>query len=89
MKKSRYINVVEQHGGEVIMTSAGHQTGTDRIVEAAQDIDADIIVNVQGDEALVNPFNKRNSPSDIKAVLNEHDEIMYLSRSGHPVWCKS
>jgi 3-deoxy-manno-octulosonate cytidylyltransferase (CMP-KDO synthetase) len=100
--------VVEQYGGEVIMTSAEHQTGTDRIAEAAQDIEADIIVNVQGDEALanpeyidkavdglvnsfgadvailVNPFNKRNSPSDIKAVLNEHDEIMYLSREDIP-----
>ena len=100
--------VVEQYGGEVIMTSAEHQTGTDRIAEAAQDIDADIVVNVQGDEALVNPeyidkavdslvnssgadvailvnpFNKRNSPSDIKAVLNEHDEIMYLSRTDIP-----
>ncbi len=101
-------NIVEQHGGEVIMTSAEHQTGTDRIAEAARDINADIIVNVQGDEALVNPeyidkavdslvnssgadvailvnpFNKRNSPSDIKAVLNERDEIMYLSRSDIP-----
>jgi 3-deoxy-manno-octulosonate cytidylyltransferase (CMP-KDO synthetase) len=100
--------VVEQYGGEVIMTSAEHKTGTDRIAEAAQDIDADIIVNVQGDEALVNPeyidkavdslvnssgtdvailvnpFNKRNSPSDIKVVLNEHDEIMYLSRTDIP-----
>jgi 3-deoxy-manno-octulosonate cytidylyltransferase (CMP-KDO synthetase) len=100
--------VVEQYGGEVIMTSAEHQTGTDRITDAAQDIDADIIVNVQGDEALVNPeyidkavdslvnssgadvailvnpFNKRNSPSDIKVVLNEHDEIMYLSRTDIP-----
>ena len=100
--------VVEQYGGEVIMTSSEHQTGTDRIAEAAQDIDADIVVNVQGDEALVNPeyidkavdslvnssgadvailvnpFNKRNSPSDIKAVLNEHDEIMYLSRADIP-----
>ena len=100
--------VVESYGGKVIMTSAAHQTGTDRIAEAAQDIDADIIVNVQGDEALVNPeyidkvvdslvnssradvailvnpFNKKNSPSDIKAVLNEDDEIMYLSRTDIP-----
>jgi 3-deoxy-manno-octulosonate cytidylyltransferase (CMP-KDO synthetase) len=100
--------VVESYGGKVIMTSAEHQTGTDRIAEAAQDIDADIIVNVQGDEALVNPehidkavdslvnssradvailvnpFNKRNSPSDIKVVLNEDDEIMYLSRTDIP-----
>jgi 3-deoxy-manno-octulosonate cytidylyltransferase (CMP-KDO synthetase) len=100
--------VVESHGGQVIMTSTKHKTGTDRIAEAAQDVDADIIVNVQGDEALVNPeyidkavyslvnssgadvsilvnpFNKKNSPSDIKAVLNESDEIMYLSREDIP-----
>jgi 3-deoxy-manno-octulosonate cytidylyltransferase (CMP-KDO synthetase) len=100
--------VVESFGGRVIMTSSKHQTGTDRIAEAAQTIEADIIVNVQGDEALVNPqyidkvvsvlqespqinvailvnpFNKRNSPSDIKVVLNEDDEIMYLSRVDIP-----
>lgn len=47
--------VVEGYGGKVIMTSAVHETGTDRIAEAAQKIDAEIIVNVQGDEALVDP----------------------------------
>jgi 3-deoxy-manno-octulosonate cytidylyltransferase (CMP-KDO synthetase) len=46
---------VETHGGNVIMTSSSHQTGTDRIAEAAKNIDAEIIVNVQGDEALVSP----------------------------------
>jgi 3-deoxy-manno-octulosonate cytidylyltransferase (CMP-KDO synthetase) len=100
--------VVESFGGKVIMTSSEHETGTDRIAEAAQTIAADIIVNVQGDEALVNPqyidkvvsalqespqtnvailvnpFNKRNSPSDIKVVLNENNEIMYLSRADIP-----
>jgi 3-deoxy-manno-octulosonate cytidylyltransferase (CMP-KDO synthetase) len=47
--------VVEKFGGEVIMTSSKHQTGTDRIAEAALKLDADIVVNIQGDEALVNP----------------------------------
>ena len=47
--------VVEQYGGKVIMTSSHHENGTERIVEAANNIDADIVVNVQGDEALVNP----------------------------------
>jgi len=47
---------VESHGGMVIMTSSRHQTGTDRIAEAAKNIDAEIIVNVQGDEAMVNPL---------------------------------
>jgi len=47
--------VVEEHGGKVIMTSSSHQTGTDRIAQACQQIKTDIVVNVQGDEALVNP----------------------------------
>jgi 3-deoxy-manno-octulosonate cytidylyltransferase (CMP-KDO synthetase) len=46
---------VEQYGGKVIMTSSYHKNGTERIAEAAKNIDADIVVNVQGDEALVNP----------------------------------
>ena len=99
---------VEHYGGKVIMTSAEHETGTDRIAEAAMQIKADIIVNVQGDEALVNPeyvdkvvnvlqqepgvdvamlvnpFSKRNSPSDIKVVLDEADNVLYLSRSDIP-----
>lgn len=48
-------NVVEKYGGNVIMTSSKHETGTDRIAEAAFELDADIFVNIQGDEALVNP----------------------------------
>jgi 3-deoxy-manno-octulosonate cytidylyltransferase (CMP-KDO synthetase) len=47
--------VVEQHGGQVLMTSSYHENGTERIAEAAENIDAKIIVNVQGDEALVMP----------------------------------
>jgi 3-deoxy-manno-octulosonate cytidylyltransferase (CMP-KDO synthetase) len=100
--------VVEKFGGEVIMTSSGHETGTDRIAEAALKLDADIVVNIQGDEALVNPeyidkvvnelienpdinvgilvnsFFKKNSPSDIKVVLNKNNDVMYLSRSDIP-----
>lgn len=46
---------VEAGGGRVIMTSHTHERCTDRIAEAAEQVDADIIVNVQGDEPLVNP----------------------------------
>ncbi|MBU0591896.1 MAG: 3-deoxy-manno-octulosonate cytidylyltransferase [archaeon] len=99
--------LIEKNGGKVLMTSSSHQTGTDRIAEAAEKIDADIIVNVQGDEALVDPehieagvralldsdasvsilvrrFSVKKSPSDIKAVLNMKNEIMYLSRADIP-----
>ena len=41
--------VVEQFGGQVIMTSDKHVRGTDRVAEAALNIEADIILNAQGD----------------------------------------
>lgn len=44
---------VKSFGGQVIMTSPHHQTGTDRIAEVAKQIKCDIIVNVQGDEPLI------------------------------------
>lgn len=50
-------DVVESYGGKTIMTGSHHQTGSDRIAEAARTIDCDYIVNVQGDEALVNPLH--------------------------------
>ncbi len=100
--------VVEKHGGKVIMTSCNHQTGTDRIAEASTGLNAEIIVNVQGDEALVkpehidkvvtelldnqdvnvgilvNPYSKRNTPSDIKTVLTQDNDVMYFSRADIP-----
>jgi len=46
---ARIAAAVRDLGGEVVMTSAEHQSGTDRIAEAACDLDADVVVNVQGD----------------------------------------
>ncbi len=47
---------VEAFGGEVMMTSPLHPTGTDRLAEvAARHEDADVIINVQGDEPLIEP----------------------------------
>jgi len=46
---------INNHGGKVIMTSSNHDNGTERIAEAASKVNAQIIVNIQGDEALVMP----------------------------------
>jgi len=51
----RIAAVVRGFGGEVVMTSRDHATGTDRLAEAARGTDAEIVVNVQGDEPLVDP----------------------------------
>ena len=52
---NRIFSVVEQAGGKAIMTSSEHQSGSDRLGEVARKINADIIVNVQGDEPLLEP----------------------------------
>ena len=46
----------EAHGIEVVMTDSNHASGTDRVAEVARDLpEAEIIVNVQGDEPLISP----------------------------------
>ncbi len=51
----RIAAAVRAFGGRAEMTSLAHETGTDRLAEVASHLDADIIVNVQGDEPLIDP----------------------------------
>jgi 3-deoxy-manno-octulosonate cytidylyltransferase (CMP-KDO synthetase) len=51
----RILNAVQGFGGEALMTRADHQTGTDRLAEVARVLDSELIVNVQGDEPLIQP----------------------------------
>ena len=51
----RILDAVEAFGGIARMTSGAHRTGTDRAAEIAADLPAEIIVNVQGDEPLIDP----------------------------------
>jgi 3-deoxy-manno-octulosonate cytidylyltransferase (CMP-KDO synthetase) len=46
---------VNGFGGKVRLTKATHETGTDRLAEVAASLDCDVVVNVQGDEPLVDP----------------------------------
>lgn len=50
-------SVLEARGAEVVMTSPAARCGTERIAEAARQIDADVFVNLQGDEPLISPEN--------------------------------
>jgi len=50
----RILEAVKAFGGKAVMTSPSHFTGTDRVAEVARNIRSEIIVNVQGDEPLIN-----------------------------------
>lgn len=51
----RIARAVESFGGDVVMTRADHPTGTDRLAEVAAALEDELIVNVQGDEPLIDP----------------------------------
>ncbi len=109
----RIRDVAEANGIKVIMTDPNHSTGSDRIAEAVQHVRSDIVVNVQGDEPLVDPehidqivtamiddslvkvalgvteYDKKNRPSDIKAVLDLQSNVLYCSRADLPSEARS
>ncbi|MFC1528740.1 3-deoxy-manno-octulosonate cytidylyltransferase [Candidatus Latescibacterota bacterium] len=76
----RVADVVKSFDGEVIMTSPHHKSGTDRVAEAAKSTGGEIILNVQGDEPLI-------EPDVIDAVCNklQEDEEIVCSTAASPV----
>lgn len=52
----RIYNAASNFGARVVMTRVDHRSGTDRIAEAMSDRRADVVVNIQGDEPLIDPF---------------------------------
>jgi 3-deoxy-manno-octulosonate cytidylyltransferase (CMP-KDO synthetase) len=52
---ARIADAVSSHGFEATLTSASHETGTDRIAEVAATLDTELVVNVQGDEPMLAP----------------------------------
>lgn len=62
-------NEIESSGGKAIMSLKEHDCGSDRIAEAVEHMDVDIVVNVQGDE----PFTSRESLEKVLAVFNGPD----------------
>lgn len=51
----RIFDAVRRFGGEVALTSVHHRSGTDRVAEVAERLPCDIVVNLQGDEPLIDP----------------------------------
>ena len=72
----RIIKTVEGFGGKVVFTSKSHSTGTDRLTEVVNAIDVRIVVNIQGDEPLINPLviddlvrTMQNDPKIVMATV--------------------
>jgi 3-deoxy-manno-octulosonate cytidylyltransferase (CMP-KDO synthetase) len=51
----RIASAVREFGGEAVLTSPHHRSGTERVAEVATRMESDIVVNVQGDEPLIQP----------------------------------
>ncbi len=51
----RIRQAVREFGGRVAMTRAEHVSGTDRVAEVAEGLDAEVVINLQGDEPLIEP----------------------------------
>lgn len=58
---------IEAAGGKVFMSLKNHETGSDRIAEAAENLEVDVVVNVQGDE----PFTRMEPLRDLINVFKE------------------
>ena len=72
----RIAAAVARFGGQVVMTDPDHATGTDRLAEVAAFLDADLVINVQGDEPLLDPHAidaavapLLDRPSDVMSTL--------------------
>ncbi len=65
----------EAHNMKVILTSDKHNTGSDRVAEAAEKTDGDLYVNVQGDEPVIDPEMIR----EVISIFTEDDSVYFGS----------
>jgi len=72
--------VAREYGAEVRMTRADHNSGTERLAEAMREIDCDVVINVQGDEPLIDP-------EAIRAVVEpfRHEHTLSMATLAHPI----
>ena len=91
----RIREAVEKFGGRIVMTRADHKSGTDRIEEAAEKTgtQADVIINIQGDEPFVQPsqiktlmqlFDNADTQIGTLVVTDKQGFALYFSRSVIP-----
>ncbi|WPR70677.1 3-deoxy-manno-octulosonate cytidylyltransferase [Flavobacterium sp. NG2] len=81
-------NEIDSNGGKAIMSIKEHESGSDRIAEAVENMDVDVVVNVQGDEPFIdtealeklievykNDFDKKVDLASLMCEIKEEEEI--------------
>jgi 3-deoxy-manno-octulosonate cytidylyltransferase (CMP-KDO synthetase) len=76
----RIVAAVDGFGGKVVLTRKDHPSGTDRVAEVARRVDGDVIVNLQGDEPLIDP-----AALDLLIGLLERDPAAEMATLATPL----
>jgi 3-deoxy-manno-octulosonate cytidylyltransferase (CMP-KDO synthetase) len=84
----RIVKAAESFGGKVVFTSKSHSTGTDRLTEVVNQIDVKIVVNIQGDEPLIQPLliddlvrTMQDNPEAVMATVVKKSQSLEEFRS--------
>src|SRR5205823_12862765 len=75
----RILAAVRGFGGRAVMTRPDHPSGTDRVAEVAAGLTADVVINLQGDEPLIDPGSL-----DLLAALLEADAAAVMATLAVP-----
>jgi len=85
---ARILAAVQAFGGKACMTSPAHPSGTDRIAEVVRDLACDLVVNIQGDEPLIDPavIDRAVAPlaADAAIPMGTMGRPMGLAEAGDP-----
>src|SRR5262245_51818258 len=76
----RIFDAVTSAGEEAMMTSPDHRTGTDRLAEVAARLDTEVVVNVQGDEPLIEP-----ATIEVAVAPLLKDDSIVMSTTSEPI----
>jgi 3-deoxy-manno-octulosonate cytidylyltransferase (CMP-KDO synthetase) len=77
----RIVAAVESFGGNVVLTRRDHVSGTDRVAEVARGLDAEVVVNLQGDEPLIDPASL-----DLLVSLLKNDPAADMATLAVPIY---
>jgi 3-deoxy-manno-octulosonate cytidylyltransferase (CMP-KDO synthetase) len=84
----RILETVQAFGGKACMTSPDHPSGTDRIAEVVRDLACNLVVNIQGDEPLIDPqvIDRAVEPlvADDRVVMGTLGRPMGVKEAGDP-----